>query len=442
MPCLLSICRQRVTVASLIALLACSTLHAAPSHSLQGPRTVVWSEFLGLNAQLHWFQESAYRQQIEKLKALNLKWVRLGLHWERLEPSPGQWQLTEIDRLMQVMADEQLKTLVYLVGSAPFASSAPAGASNPDQYPPTNPQLFASSFAHLASRYPQVSAWQVWNEQNIPPFWQPAEDPVQYRNLLETSLQQLSTTAPHATQVIGGHAYYSQMPIRGGLMLEALMHLGSLKPDRVTAYHPYSHAPEGDIPDSGDFLLNAGALNHHLRQSGSGPIWATEFGWSSYAGPVEMQPIIGELGQADYMLRRLALMSAMDFDKVFLFTLSDLDARATPRDRGYGLLRLDGSEKPAYGALKRLLQITGPQLTPQPPPAFANAPAGMISIAWQRADGRWLWLFWAQEPGTVQLQRTGRGTLYNPLRGTSSSVRASSGGIHINVSRELQILLL
>lgn len=433
---------QRLTAIGLFALLTCNLANAAPSHSMKGPRPVIWSDFLGMNAQLPWFPENTYRQQISKLKELNLRWVRLGLHWDRLEPNPGRWQLHELDRLMQVMSDEQLKPLVYLVGSAPFASSAPNGVSNADQYPPINAQLFASSFSYLANRYPQVSAWQVWNEQNIPSFWQPAEDPAHYRNLLETSLQQLSSTQPTATQVIGGHAYYSQMPLRGGLMLEALLQQGSLKPDRVTAYHPYTQTPEGDVPASGDFLSNAGTLNQHLRRNGSGPIWATEFGWSSYAGPVEMQPIIGELGQADYMLRRLALMSAMDFDKVFLFTLSDLDARATVRDRSYGLLRLDGSEKPAYGALKRLLQITGPQLTPLTPPAFANAPQGMISIAWQRADGRWLWLFWAQEAGTVRLLRNGQGTLHNPLHGTEQSVRATGGGITVNVSRELQILLL
>jgi beta-xylosidase len=442
MPSLFFTPQKRLATISLVAALTCTSVQAAPSHSMQGPRPVIWSEFLGLNAQLPWFPEHGYRQQISKLKALNLRWVRLGLHWDRLEPSPGQWHLQELDKLMHVMAEEQLKPLVYLVGSAPFATSAPNGVSNADQYPPINPQLFASSFSYLANRYPQVSAWQVWNEQNIPSFWQPAEDPVHYRNLLETSLEQLSHTQPGAFQVIGGHAYYSQMPVRGGLMLQSLMQQGSLKPERVTAYHPYTQTPEGDVPGSGDFLSNAGTLNQHLRLNGSGPIWATEFGWSSYAGPVEMQPIIGELGQADYMLRRLALMSAMDFDKVFLFTLSDLDARATVRDRSYGLLRLDGSEKPAYGALQRLLQITGPQLTPLIPPAFANAPKGMISIAWQRADGRWLWLFWAQEPGTVRLLRNGQGTLHNPLHGTSRSVRATGGGINVSVSRELQIMLL
>ncbi|MGP0174060.1 beta-galactosidase [Pseudomonas sp. NCHU5208] len=415
---------------------------AAPSYSMKAPRTVAWADFLGLNVQLPWFPEAAYRQQIAKLKELELQWIRMGLHWDRLEPAPGQWQWAEVDRVMQVVEQEQLKPLIYLVGSAPFATSAPSGVSNRDQYPPINAQLFASSFATLASRYPYAKAWQVWNEQNIPSFWQPAENPLQYQQLLESSLNALASARPDATQVIGGNAYYSQMPVRGGLMLEALLRLGSVKRDRVTAYHPYSQEPEGDVPGAGDFISNANTVNQYLRQYGSGPIWATEFGWSSYPGPAELQPIIGEQGQADYMLRRLALMSAMDFDRVFLFTLSDLDARATPRDRFYGLLRLDGSEKPAYQALKRFLQISGPRLTPLNPPSFANAPAGMLSIAWQRADGRWLWWFWAQEEGSVRLSRNGSGTLYNPLQGTSQSVQSSGGGITVKVSRELQMLLL
>ena len=66
----------------------------------------------------------------------------------------------------------------------------------------------------------------------------------------------------------------------------------------------------------------------------------------------------------------------------------------------------------------------------------------MFSIAWQRADGRWLWMFWAQENGTVRLQRGGSGTLYNPLRGTSQSVRSSGGSINVTVGRELQMLIL
>ncbi|OHC25861.1 MAG: beta-xylosidase [Pseudomonadales bacterium RIFCSPLOWO2_12_59_9] len=436
--------RRRGLLASLgfLLLMLCVPARAEPALSLKGPRPVVWADFLGVNAQLLWFDEVHYRQQLDLLQALGLSWVRVDLHWDRLEPAPGQWQLTELDRLTAVLAEKKLKSLLYLVGSAPFASSAPSGSSNADQYPPLSAELFAESLGFLAQRYPTVNAWQVWNEPNISPYWQPMEDPLAYQQLLETSLTRLASANPAAQQVLGGMAYYSQMPLRGGLMLEALANLGSVRSDRVVAYHPYSFTPEGDSASDRDFLSTSAWLNQQLRARGSGPIWATEFGWSTYSGPVEWQPQVDELGQADYLIKRIALMSAMDFDRVFLFTLSDLDARASVRDQHYGLLRLDGSKKPAYLALQRFLKTTGPSLQPQPAPEFATAPAGMISIAWQRTDGRWVWLFWAQEPGQVRLQRQGSGTLYNPLKGTSKRFSVGTSGALIEVGREMQIVVM
>lgn len=428
-------------IAALFCLLSTLSIHAAPPTSLTAPRPVVMADFVGLNAQLHWFEPAQYQTQISQLNTLGIQWVRLGLQWDRVEPAPGEWRWDVLDPLMASLAAAGLKPLVYLVGSAPFASSAPAGVSNPDQYPPVNASLYASSLATLARRYPQVAAWQVWNEQNIPAYWQPYEDPVAYQALLEPSLSALSAANPNALRVMGGHAYYSQMPVRGGLMLEALSALGSVRSDRVSAYHPYSLEPEGDDVQAQDFIQRGTLLNQQLRLRGSGPIWATEVGWSSYAGPVEWQPVIGEQGQADYLLRRLALMSAMDYDKVFLFTLSDLDARATTRDRAYGLLRLDGSAKPAYTALQRLLQLYGARVEPLTPPAITNAPAGMISIAWRRSDGRTLWLFWAQEAGNVQWAGSGKATLHNPLNGSQQTLRAAGGYFSLPVTRELQVLV-
>lgn len=237
-------------------------------------------------------------------------------------------------------------------------------------------------------------------------------------------------------------AYYSQMPQRGGLMLEQLANAGALRADQVVAYHPYSLKPEGDDPAVMDFVQRAITLNQQLRARGSGPIWATEFGWSSYSGAVEWQPIIGERGQADYLLKRIALMSALDFDRVFLFNLSDLDARATPRDQKYGLLRLDGTPKPAFSALQRMLTITGPRLKPDVAPAFSNAPAGMLNIAWKRNDGRWVWMFWAQQPGKVTLKRKGKGVLYDPLNGSQKSVTVGSAGLVIDVGTQLQMIVM
>jgi hypothetical protein len=78
-----------VVLFSLMALI-CPNLHAEPSLSLKGPRNVAWSDFLDVNAQLLWFEEVAYHEQLEKMRALGLKWVRSDLHWDRLEPTPAR----------------------------------------------------------------------------------------------------------------------------------------------------------------------------------------------------------------------------------------------------------------------------------------------------------------------------------------------------------------
>ncbi|MDO2068561.1 hypothetical protein Q2415_25875, partial [Escherichia coli] len=99
---------------------------------------------------------------------------------------------------------------------------------------------------------------------------------------------------------------------------------------------PYTQLPEGNYPWNLDFVSHANQINRALRNAGVPAIWSTEWGWSAYKGPKELQDIIGVEGQADYVLRRLALMSALDYDRIFLFTLSDLDQRASVRDRDYG----------------------------------------------------------------------------------------------------------
>ena len=69
---------------ALVLLGHCSDrLRGPPANlSLRAPRTVVWKNFLGVNAHFLWFAPDIYRKQIERLKALGLQWVRIDLHWD------------------------------------------------------------------------------------------------------------------------------------------------------------------------------------------------------------------------------------------------------------------------------------------------------------------------------------------------------------------------
>ncbi|MFO2466449.1 beta-xylosidase [Pseudomonas sp. 15FMM2] len=422
------------------ALLLSEKVDAEPVN-LAPARTVVWRDFLGVNAHFLWFKPEQYRKQIKQYQKLGLDWVRVDLHWDRLEPKEQDYQLSTFDELDRTLTAENIRSVFYLVGSAPFITTAPKGVPFQDQYRPRDARSYALRLALLAKRYPNIDAWQVWNEQNLPNNWRPAVNAKEYGQLLLASHQALNIAAPGKLQVMGGMAYYSQMPPRGKtLMFEALGALGVQTLGMVAAYHPYSMTPETDEPGKNEVLLRGDQLNATLHNAGVKNVWATEWGWSSYAGPKEMQDLIGTHGQADYTLRRLALMASQDYQKIFLFALSDLDERASARDQHYGLLDLNGEAKPVYTALARFLQITGPTLKPGATPRLEEVPATFYSVAWTRTDGKRLLMYWSAKGTSVHLPEVKNAELLDPLAGARQSLD-NYNGIRPVVKPSLQILV-
>ncbi|MDB6142199.1 MAG: glycoside hydrolase family protein [Pseudomonas sp.] len=425
-----------VTVLGLCAVPWTSTAEAQTI--LRAPRAVEWKDFLGVNAQFQYYSPAIYEKQMAELDRLGLSWVRLTTHWSALEPEQDKYDLTNLDGAMNAINVHHYNTVAYMVGSTPFSSSSPFGASNSDQYPPVNFNTFADRMVMLAKRYPQVNSWQVWNEPNI--IWLPQEDPEAYDNLLVTTATAIRSAMPGKTIVAAGMAYYSQMHSTEGLMLEKLLTLGLGNQDIVAAYHPYSDFPEGDSPPDNDFLSRATFVNSALHAKGVKQVWATEWGWSSYVGPHDEPVTVGTNSQADYTLRRLALMSAMDFQRIFLFNLSDMDNRTSPRDQLYGLLDLQGNPKPVYTALRNFLTVTGPRLIPADPPVMSNTPSDLYAVPWTRADGVHLLIFWSASNSSLQLPGIKSAALLDPLTG-SRTILTNAKGITAPLKSNVQILV-
>lgn len=411
----------------------------------QPRRTIVFSDYLGMNTPLLFYAPEVYRRQLDQLKALGLRWVRVDLHWDYMEPQAGAWRYDLLDPLMQSLQQGGFKPVVYLVGSAPFAATQPEGTPFRDQYPPRDPQEYAARLAALARRYPFVTHWQVWNEPNILPFWRPREDPAAYARLLQASAAALRHSELRDRKVVAaGMAYYSQMPLRGNaLMLEELGRLGALHSADVLAYHPYSDAPEGD-PDPTDpdnFIHRAQSINGRLRAVGVGQIWATEWGWSTYQGEKDHQTPVTEAQQADYLLRRLMLMMALDFDRIFWFSWMDIDKIVSERDRHYGLVRPDGSPKPAWYALQRLLALTGDRLEPLASVLPTEGQPAFYQHRWQRTDGRRITLFYGQQPASVVWPGAQPVQLHWPATGASQTLMPKDGRITVPVKASLGVLV-
>lgn len=406
---------------------------------------VIWKDFLGVNAHSLWFKPAIYEKQFEALKSLGLEWVRIDLHWANMEPKKGEFLYPPLDALVQTLSRMDLKSEMYLVGSARFASSAPNGTTNYDQYPPLDDQTFADRMADLARRYPSVNGWEVWNEPNLPAYWRPNSDAKAYGKLFAASEHALHVANPDAAVLLGGMAYFSQMPgSNNALMLDQLWKLGvfGLQPQPIVAYHPYSLYPSGDALYSDSFIKRADLVNRQLRAAGVRQIWANEWGWSSYSGPKEEQPIICRSGQTQFVLKRLALMSTMDFDKIFLFTLSDLDGRASPRDQHYGLLDLQGNPKPVYYGLQRFLQTLGPEVIPTAPIPVSTTVQNFYDVTWKKTDGSRVFIYWGSKKGSATVN-VSKGRLLNPATGATDELTAGSDGILVlPVSKEIQMLVV
>jgi len=405
---------------------------------LRAPHAVEWKDFLGVNAEFQYFPPDIYKKQMARLDQLGLSWVRLTMHWATLEPEQTHYNFTDMDGAMNAIGDHHYNAVAYLVGSPAFISTAPTGASNGDQYPPKDSNVFAERMVMLAKRYPQVDSWQVWDEPNI--IWLPQEDPKAYGNLLITTANAIRAAVPGKTIVTAGMAYYSQMHSTDGLMLEKLLPLGLSDQNIVAAYNPYAEFPEGDSALDNDFLTRANLLNSNLRSHGVKQVWASEWGWSSYLNPGETQAPTGVGSQADFILRRLALMSAMDYQRIFLFNLSDLDSRASLRDQLYGLLDLQGNPKPAYTVLRNFLTVTGPRLEPANPPVMNKAPTDLYAMPWTRADGAHLLMLWSASGTALQLPGIKSAALLDPLAGTRT-VLTEDQGITVQLKPSLQILI-
>lgn len=447
----------RILVALLSLSLLCNRTYSVPPSAPEAlkavaPREIEFDKFLGVNAHLLWFPEPIYKKQLDQLEGLGLSWLRLDLHWSYLEPEFNQLQyVKELDQLMTELNRRQAHEVVYLVGSPRFVSTAKPGDPQYDKYPPSeNPlalpglgqasgiDLFAARMKELTTRYPNVDAWEIWNEPNIPSSWAPKEDPIAYGKL---AMKTAALLPSDRLKVLGGMAYFSEMPMRSGEpMLKVLLDYQVQNIVDVVSYHPYTNLPDG----AGEFDLKekVALYNGYMRQHGVKQIWATEFGWSTYPGPVEYQPLITQQQQADYLLKRIALMMETDFERIFLFALADLDERASVRDRYYGLLDRNGDPKPSYSALKSFLTTLGPKVT------FINIGAvgnGVEHLAWWQGDKRQVALFWGKSGTQVKIsapQTAARATLVDPMQRTSQSVALTGNQYTVTMNGQLQMLVL
>ncbi len=164
-------------------------------------------------------------------------------------------------------------------------------------------------------------------------------------------------------------------------------------------------------------------------------LWMTETGYlAPPAGTTDPFGLyVSETVQAKYLLRRLAALFDMGFKHTFIYAFADFETpRPHPRFGGFywGVLRGDGSPKPAFSAIKNIITVLKDPgedfVTGALDYEFVGNLNGVEHLLLQKRDGTFYILVWLEDgmPSTDQVRAreltlsfgtSATLTVYNPL---------------------------
>lgn len=170
------------------------------------------------------------------------------------------------------------------------------------------------------------------------------------------------------------------------------------------AIHPYDG---GKIPSSN--------LRQHVDGmrpvNGTRPLWATEVGY--HTASTSTNPwhwALTELAQAKYTTRQFLELYNAGVRRAFAYELIDQGLDTSDMEQRFGLLRNDGSRKPAFVALRNLIALLSDRDAPGFSPRALKAridgdTSGVRRLILEKADGRTYLVFWQNSASYDETRR-------------------------------------
>ncbi|MSQ14493.1 MAG: hypothetical protein EXR50_01330 [Dehalococcoidia bacterium] len=383
--------------------------NVAPSSALAFTTAQVpANSYIGIS-HIGYGSEPPVAQRYQLARAAGASWDRWALYWTDVEKTKGQLAYSAIDATVAADQAHGLKTLAVLMSTPDWASTAPvpktmaanvgprlgqkgpetagewsvmASAPSTATFAPKNlytpiftdgtdtpgagktinqDNYWAMFVFQTAARYKgKIDSFEIWNEPDYKPaeptgwfgFWSGSLD--EYRRLLKVGYIAVKSANPGATVLMGGMAYWSNQTFFPQL-LDIILKDGDSSRNSyyfdATSWHWYGRSRL--LMDQTDWAKNE-LLKRKLQNKG---VWITEAGM-----PVCNDAVVGgqpycsagshrgtSENQASFIIQAAAYALTAGVDKLFFFQLYD---DAVGPFEYYGLIRNDGSIRPAYYAVQ------------------------------------------------------------------------------------------
>ncbi|MFN0071841.1 MAG: hypothetical protein ACKVVP_10180 [Chloroflexota bacterium] len=291
-------------------------------------------------------------------------WERIIFPWSLIQKeSPNEWnQFYFTDQQIRSQAARGMTQVGVLIYTPHWASPTPARGKPVDvprnlNLPHDHPDNYWGQFVRkiVARHAGVVDHWIVWNEPDL-------YDPTirytfsgsyeEYLQLVKVAYLNVKEVNPRAKVIIGGMAYwwdreYNRTPYLLGLMEVLKTDRDREKHDNyfdILALHTYGNPLNSyAIPKLAKEWLDVRGLKK--------PIWINESNVVPYNDPVQPLPAVEMRAtldeQASYVIQSYALGIAAGVERHAIYKMLDEEPEG---GQYYGLIRNDGSTRPAYTA--------------------------------------------------------------------------------------------
>ena len=343
---------------------AASTLAAPSNYGISGG-----GNWVGLS-------DAELGSRMDGLVDLGVSRLRIDLSWYAVQSIDNvHYKWDPYDKIVALANAHGIKILFILNLTPPWARPADCTASA--HCHPADPNLFATFAAAAVTHYAPlgVHAWEVWNEENRQGAWQPMPDPAAYAALLKAAYAAIKAKDPSAVVLNGGLGSISpgKPDIDPVLFLQRLYENGAGASFDALSDHPYSfpvlasytaswNAWQRMIGEGLDGLRGVMLANGDTTKK----VWITEFG-APTGGPGPAADVgaynltghpthVSEALQSAIMNDVLTQYRQLSYAGPFYwYSYKDNGTSTDTVENFFGLVRADGSKKPAYDTYKYLI---------------------------------------------------------------------------------------
>ena len=368
-----------------------------------------WCSRYGVNAHI------PDAETLQAIKDAGISWVRMDFNWFMIEPSKGVFDFAVLDGAVDEARRQNLFVFATLAYSPKWAVAdqiCEDGTDNPcHTKPPADPQDFADFVFQVVSHFKgRVMYYGMWNEPNLRDFFEGTLDDYVNKILVPGARAakwadpEVKVLAPELAGVGSGSQWNGDkgqcVPVAGCIMNGWEIDLAqvlskALSSIDIITQHFYKSTPtrlaqavvDGEFDDIVGLVKVHSSLKEIVDANAPGKkVWLTEYGWETIPyGGYQGGGSISEAQQAsnhvEFLQAYLDIVNGTwtnsdndpwsDLERVFIYDARD--SVVGNRLYAFGILRVDGTKKPAWEAIRDFISAH-PEECPNLPPKFKTIP--------------------------------------------------------------------